>query len=77
MPRPKCARCGSEDLSNVTVEIGGGDYRLCGKCFDDYLKVNALDDTKQEEFIRGKPPNSLLGKLWYWIRRGARAIIQE
>ncbi len=76
MPRSKCGRCGSKNVSNVTIEVQGRSYPLCSNCFSDYLKVDAADNNKQVAFIRGRPPDSNLGKLWYWITRTARAIIQ-
>ena len=76
MPRRGCGRCKSENVSNVTIEVQGKSYKLCSNCFSDYLKVDATDDNKQIEFIRGSPPDALTRKLWYWIKRTARAIIQ-
>lgn len=75
MPRRGCGRCKSEKVSNVTIEVQGQSYKLCDNCFSDYLKVDAADNNKQIEFIRGRPPDSNLGKLWYWIKRTARAIM--
>jgi len=74
MPRSICDRCKVNEASNVTVEIRRQSYRLCEKCFREYLKVDAADKTKQDEFIRGGSPDSLLGKLRYWIKRIARTI---
>lgn len=77
MPQRVCSRCKSGQVSNVTIEVQGQDYRLCEKCFREYLTVDVMDDSKQVEFIRGNPPGSFLGKLWYWIKRVVRAIVYE
>lgn len=77
MPRPKCDKCRREELSNVTVEIQGRGYKLCEKCFREYLTVDAMNNDKQIEFIRGKPPDSFSGKLWYWMKRIVHTVIQE
>ena len=77
MPQRVCGRCKREKASNVTIKVQGRSYRLCGKCFREYLTVDAADDNKQIEFIRGSPTDAFLGKLWYWIKRTARTIIQK
>lgn len=77
MPQRVCERCRKEKASNVTIQVQGRSYRLCSKCFREYLTVDAADDSKQIEFIRGRPPDSLLGKLWYRVKKTVRTIIQE
>ena len=77
MPKHICNRCKSGKASNVTITVQGRSYRLCEKCFREYLTVDAADDRKQIEFVRKGPLDSFLGKLWYWIKRTARALIQQ
>lgn len=77
MPQQVCDRCKASRASNVTVEVQGQDYKLCEKCFREYLTVDAADNNKQVEFIRGSSPDSPLAKLWYWIKRIARTIVYE
>lgn len=74
MSQRMCDRCKVNEASNVTVEVRRQSYQLCGKCFREYLTVDAADNAKQDEFIRGGSPESLLGKLWYWIKRIVKAI---
>lgn len=77
MPRRVCDRCKRGKASNVTIEVRGRSYRLCKKCFGEYLTVDAMDDRKQIEFIRSGLSGSFLGKLWLRIKKTTRTIIQE
>jgi len=79
---PRCGRCGSEKLSNVSVEIKKKTYLLCEQCFNDYLKIDAMDNDQRVAFIKRKLPTNFWGRVkfcwehkkvqWHWLRTGRK-----
>lgn len=73
-----CSRCHKGEASNVSVEIQGCMYKLCNKCFHDYLKVNSGSTDERILFIKGKlPSNSFSSQLWLRAKRVLSRFLKE